>query len=142
MEKQKSLFSHSTKVQIRFNDIDIMGHVNNAIHQYYFDYAKMIYFNTTLGKEIDWKETGIVLANIVIDYFAPIFLEEEIEVLTKVIKTGNKSFEIKQQIVNSKTSEIKSESISTMVCFNYYSKSSINIPNEWKEKFANFENRN
>jgi acyl-CoA thioester hydrolase len=98
----------------------------------------MKYFDHMLGTEIDWKKTGIVLANIVIDYFVPIFLEEEIEVLTKINKIGNKSFEIKQKIVNSLTSEIKSESTSTMVCFNYYLRESIAIPQDWKDRFEKF----
>ena len=34
----------NTPIQLRFNDIDQMGHVNNAVIMEFFDYGKMKYF--------------------------------------------------------------------------------------------------
>ncbi|MCF0212479.1 MAG: acyl-CoA thioesterase, partial [Bacteroidales bacterium] len=36
---------HSIPIQIRFNDIDQMGHVNNTIIMEYFDLGKSRYFH-------------------------------------------------------------------------------------------------
>ena len=30
-------FNHQQEIQIRFNDVDVIGHVNNAVQLSYFD---------------------------------------------------------------------------------------------------------
>ena len=37
---------HKTPVQIRFNDIDQMGHVNNTVIMEYFDLGKEAFFSS------------------------------------------------------------------------------------------------
>ena len=54
---------HYTPIQIRFHDIDQLGHVNNANYLTYFEVARMAYFKTLVKKEIDWESTGLILAN-------------------------------------------------------------------------------
>ncbi len=36
---------HTTPVQVRFNDVDQMGHVNNAVIMEYFDLGKEAFFS-------------------------------------------------------------------------------------------------
>ena len=38
-------FKHKTLIQIRFKDVDMMGHVNNANHLTYFELARVHYFD-------------------------------------------------------------------------------------------------
>jgi acyl-CoA thioester hydrolase len=51
---------HTTPVQIRFNDIDLMGHVYNAKYQEFFDLARIKYFEEVLGNliSVDKKTTS------------------------------------------------------------------------------------
>ena len=37
-------FRRTTQVQLRFNDIDALGHVNNSVYFQFFDLAKTEYF--------------------------------------------------------------------------------------------------
>ena len=37
-------FNHQQAIQIRFNDVDVIGHVNNAVQLSYFDLGKVKYF--------------------------------------------------------------------------------------------------
>ena len=76
-------FKHKTPVQIRFKDIDKLGHVNNANHLTYFELARMKYFEDVIGDQIDWKKQGVILARIEINYKLPILLEDKISVFTK-----------------------------------------------------------
>ena len=43
-------FKRKTQVQLRFNDIDALGHVNNSVYFQFFDLAKTEYF---AGLEVD-----------------------------------------------------------------------------------------
>jgi acyl-CoA thioesterase FadM len=38
-------FKHKLQIQIRYKDVDIQGHVNNANHITYFETARVNYFN-------------------------------------------------------------------------------------------------
>ena len=42
---QDMIFKHTLPVQLRFNDIDALGHVNNSIYFTFYD----------LGKPLFWK---------------------------------------------------------------------------------------
>ena len=53
-------FKHKTDIQIRFKDIDQLGHVNNANHITYFETSRVNYFKDVFKNETNWKETAIV----------------------------------------------------------------------------------
>lgn len=127
-------------IQVRFNDVDIAGHVNNAIYQEYFDLGKLNYFNRILGKEVDWKKEGLVLANITIDYFQPILLDETLFLSTHVESFGNKSFIMIQELYDEHKNSLKSKAKSIMVCFDFLLNSTIPVPASWIHQIKNHEN--
>jgi acyl-CoA thioester hydrolase len=63
------------KIQVRFSDIDVMGHVNNAVYLSYFEMTRVHYFRELLGLEWDWKSHGILLVRNEIDYIKPILIQ-------------------------------------------------------------------
>lgn len=132
-------FHHSTPVQIRFNDIDIMAHVNNSVYQNFFDLARTHYFGEVFSEKIDWKSTALVLAKITIEYLNPIFLEEKIEVLTKVHSIGTKSLQMIQKIINSETGEVKAVNDAVLVAFGIKEDTAVPIPEQWKSDINDFE---
>ncbi len=130
-------FKHSTPVQIRFNDIDLAGHVNNAVFQYYYDFGKLGFMDSTFDDVIDWTKSGFVLLNINIDYISPIYLLDNIVVETRIDEVKNKSIII-QQIIRDKgtTNEngVKSIAKSVMVAYDFIAKESMEIHDAWREK--------
>jgi len=129
-------FKNINELQIRFNDVDIAGHINNAVYQYYYDFGKLRFFDDVFKNKIDWQKEGFVLLKIEIEYLAPVYLHDEIEVLTKISDVKNKSLVI-EQIVREKNNNsetaIKSKASSVMVAYDYIEKHSIEIPTSWKE---------
>lgn len=91
-------FKHKTRIQIRFKDVDKMGHVNNANHITYFELARMAYFAEVVEGSIDWVRQGIILAHTEIDYKSPILLEDEVWVHSRVSRLGRSSFEVEYVI--------------------------------------------
>ena len=132
-------FLHKTPIQIRFNDIDIMAHVNNSVYQNYFDMARLRYFEKVFDQKMNWEERALVLAKITIEYLNPIFLEEEIVVLSKVYKLGNKSLQMKQEIVNVTTSEVKANNDAVLVAFGSKKNGAIPLPDDWRSKIIDYE---
>ena len=96
-------FKHKTPIQIRFKDIDKLGHVNNANHVTYFELARVDYFDAFAAdnNKIDWVNEGVILAKIEMEYKQPILLEDKVFVYTWVSKMGAKSFDMSCSIVKS-----------------------------------------
>ena len=134
-------FKHRTTIQIRFKDVDKMGHVNNANHATYFELARMKYFDDVVGTKIDWTKQGVILARVEIDYKIPILLEDKITVLSKCSRLGTKSFDITHSIIKTENGKEIETAIgkSVVVCFDYEKNETINIPDEWKKKALDFE---
>jgi len=136
-----SSFKHRTPIQIRFKDIDQVGHVNNANHLSYFELARMHYSDTVLGK-IDWSENGFIVASARIEYRKPIMLNDTVFVLTRTSKMGTKSFEMEYEIIRieaDKSETLLATGASVMVCINYHSHATIPIPEDWRTKVTTFE---
>ncbi|MCD6366752.1 MAG: acyl-CoA thioesterase [Bacteroidales bacterium] len=134
-------FLHKELVQIRFNDVDIAGHVNNAMYFQYLDYARLRYFEQVFDDTIKWRKKGLVLAKIEIEFFESVFLDDKIFVRTKIEKIGNKSIQMRQHIIKGEGENeiLISCCTSVLVGYDYENKMSLTIPREWKEKVLEFE---
>ena len=143
MELLESLatFKHRYQIQIRYKDIDKQGHVNNANHITYFVTARVEYFKDVFRNDIDWIKTGMILANTEITYKRPILLEDEVYCYTKITRFGTKSFEIENvlTIEDEHNKYLCAFGKSTLVCINYDTKDTIEIPTEWIESVKSFE---
>lgn len=136
-----SIFKDSTPVQIRFNDVDVLGHVNNTVYFAFYDTGKAHYFTSVGGKPVDWKHVDTVIANVDCAFLAPVFYGEEIEVLTACVSIHEKSFRILQVIREKNSGEIKSACETVMVCFNPETGKTCLINEEWKKNLIKFEGR-
>ena len=134
-------FKHKTPIQIRFKDIDLLGHVNNANHLTYLELARVKYFNDVIGEEINWSKQGIILAKATIDYKLPILFKEKIFVYTKCSRIGNKSFEMAYALIKEENEKeiIVGEASTVLVCFDYDKSQSIQMPEQWKKIILSFE---
>jgi len=133
---------HKTKIQIRFKDLDSLGHVNNANYLSYFELARVEYFKAAMGvKTIDWKTEGVILAKIEMNFKIPMLLNDEISIYTWTSRFGTKSFDMNCSIVkNENGQEIEiAMGMTVLVCINYKTMTTIAIPPLWKQKIQEFE---
>ena len=130
---------HKTPIQIRFNDIDLAGHVYNAKYPEFFDLARIGYFKQVLGDLINWNETALVIASIKIDYILPVYLDDSIQITSNVISLGEKSFEMFQTVMKQGIQEPVATGKTVMVCFDVQKRESKIIPEKWREKFKDYE---
>lgn len=126
----------TSDIQIRFSDVDAMGHVNNAVYLNYFEYARMQYFDAILGTDWDWWNQGILLANNNVDYLHPLLLNDKARIDTYCSKIGNKSFvlEYNLYVTNNGNQILYTKGSSTLVCFDYEKKETILVPEIFKNK--------
>ena len=91
---------HTTPIQVRFNDIDMMGHVNNAIIMEYLDLAKSYYFAAAgIPVTPDEGDFTVMVVHHDIDFRRQIRYHDRVEVLTHTSHLGNKSMEVTLQLL-------------------------------------------
>lgn len=129
---------HISKIEVRFVDIDVMGHVNNGVYLSYFEQARMHFFRALIGKEWDWVNSGILLARNEIDYISPTLLTDEVQIKTWCSHMGNKSLEFSYEVFVMQKEEkiIRAKGKSVLVCFDYNKKATIPVPDEWRQALS------
>jgi acyl-CoA thioester hydrolase len=135
-------YKHKTNIQIRFNDIDMLRHVNNTVYQNYFDSARFDYFKDVIGVNKFRDNEWVVLATITIDYITPIFREDTLTVYTKITKIGSKSLTMLQRIYaidKNGYSCLRTNTSSVLVAYDLINERPIHIPEKWKQRIAIFE---
>lgn len=138
MEKR---YKHHLDLQMRFKDIDLFGHVNNNVYFEYFDLGKVKYIEATLGELFNPMADAAVVANINCDFLRPTLPNEPLAVETRTDTLGQHSFTLHQRVVNTDTGEVKCEGRVVMVCFDTRTSQSKELPDEWKKRILDFEER-
>ena len=119
------------KIQVRFADLDVMGHVNNSVYLSYFEMTRVHYFKQLVGANWDWRKEGVLLVRNEIDYLKPILLNDEPEVYMSLEKIGDKSISLLYEIKVNK--EIYTKGKSILVCFNGEEGKTILVPKAMAE---------
>ncbi len=83
----------SVRLEVRYRDLDPLGHVNNAVYLSYIELARVRYFALLGALEgALGKGEAPVVARVEIDYHRPIFLEDEVVAAARVSRLGRTSF--------------------------------------------------
>jgi len=132
-------FFHETPLQIRFNDVDVMGHVNNSVYQNYFDVARLRYFEDIFGYRMNWYENALVLVHIEIDFLKSVEMYDHVKALTKVYQLGNKSLRMEQRIVGNDPEDVRCVNRAVLSAFDYNEGKAVPLIEEWREKIKKYE---
>jgi acyl-CoA thioester hydrolase len=139
-----SQFNFHHPVEVRYGDLDPQGHVNNAKHLTFFEQARVAYM-IKLGlftKDQSFMEIGIILADVHITYFEPVYFGQKIKVGVHAAKLGKKSMTWEQNIVDADTGKELAKGEVVMVTYDYHEEKTISVPAEWREKISTFERLN
>lgn len=136
---QELTFRHRLPIQIRFNDVDRYGHVNNNAYFAYYDLGKEDYLHRVLAADYRTRDVVPVIANINADFLLPIFYGDPIVVETAVSHIGQHSFTLLQQAVNTKTGAVVCRCTTVMVCFSLSGQCSAEMPADYRAAIEAFE---
>ena len=119
--------------QVRFRDLDAMGHVNNAVFLTYIESARFAFLEQ-LGAASGVDNMPIIVAHIEIDFRAPVSLGDEVEIAVSATRFGDKSFDL--DYVLRVGGQVVAEAKSVLVGYDYGSGETIAIPDDWRERLA------
>lgn len=87
-----------TEQDIRFNDVDMQGHVNNTVFPVYFEAGRLV-----LSRGPDCPPvpagTGVVVAQVSIRYLASLTWPGTVRIGTRVAGIGNRSYTLSQVLL-------------------------------------------
>jgi acyl-CoA thioester hydrolase len=119
--------------QVRFRDLDAMGHVNNAVFLTYIESARVAFLQH-LGAATSLEDMAIIVARIEIDFRAPVGFGDEVDVAVRASRFGEKSFDLDYELRVG--GRIVAEARSVLVGYDYGKGATVEIPHEWREKLA------
>ena len=124
---------HTTNIQIRFNDVDQMGHVNNAIIMEYFDLGKEAFF-ADRGLPPEQGDFTVMIVHYEVDFKRQIGFHDHIQVQTAIERFGTKSLTVVQEVVNSEDGGVCATCHTVMSGYRRSTRSSAAIPEEVKQR--------
>jgi len=135
MNRHKKL---NLDINVRFRDIDSMGHVNNAVFFTYFEEGRKVFLHT-LFNIIEPKDYNFILAHISCDFVRPVKLGDPIKLQLWIGDIGEKRFNIKYSLVNSSNeSLVYAEGQSVQVFFDYKKNRTVPISKYFMEKISDY----
>jgi acyl-CoA thioester hydrolase len=89
---------HRKAIEIRWRDLDVYGHVNNAVYLTYLEEGRDEWLGTTLGDAAEiWNW---VLARVAVDYRSELALEDDqVTATCRLERIGTKSVTTREQIL-------------------------------------------
>lgn len=121
----------TVSVQLRWRDLDALGHVNNAVYLSYFELARLAYISALLGPDAprDPRTTlpvdfQFILAEVNVRYRSPATLDDQLAVAIWAAQIGRKSFVFEYRITEARTGRLVAEGCSTQVWYDYVANAS------------------
>lgn len=128
-------FSYRTVVPVRFRDIDVLGHVNNAVYATYLEQARRDYFADVLDCRLEMVD--IVLAHLSVDFRTPIDGKNDVVIAMSVPTLGESSIPMEYQVRHGDAVAATAETV--LVAIDGESESSRELPAEWRDRIEAYE---
>ena len=131
---------HTLPLQLRFNDVDMMGHVNNAVIMEFFDLGKSHFFaDSGIPVTPDEGDFCVMIVHFEVDFHSQIHWKDNIAVTSTVSHWGNKSMQVTQQIINTDSGQACATCRTVMSGYSRSTGTSAPIPAEVKERVVGYE---
>jgi acyl-CoA thioester hydrolase len=113
-----SRFRFRYPIDVRFRDLDAIGHVNNAVYLTYFEMARIAYWlHVTHRTQV--KDLDMILARAEVDYRSPLAFGESIEVGVGCTSLGRSSFVLEFDAHERTSRRLVAECRKTLVYYDF-----------------------
>ena len=112
------LFRCHAPLEVRFRDVDMMGHVNNAVYLTYFEVARAHYWRE-LGETEAQRIRTYVVARAECDFVSPATLEDDLVCHLRVAALGRTSFQFEYLLQDRRSGSVRAEGRTVQVMYDY-----------------------
>ncbi|WP_433623867.1 acyl-CoA thioesterase [Halomicrococcus sp. NG-SE-24] len=128
-------FEYATEIEVRYRDLDTMGHVNNAVYATFLEQARMDYFRDVVGAELE--DVGGVIAHLEIDYRQAVTLDDDVIVAVRVPELGESSIPMEYEI--RADGEVAATAEVVQVAVDPETRESRALPELWRDRISTYE---
>jgi acyl-CoA thioester hydrolase len=127
-------YEYTTELDVRFRDLDAMGHVNNAVYATYLEQARADYYADVVDVSLSAVDT--VLVNLSIAYQRPVTAEETVTVAFGVGNLGESSIPMEYEVRTEEGVAATAETV--QIVFDRETGESRSIPQEWRDRITRY----
>lgn len=120
-------------IEVRFRDLDALGHVNNAVFLTYLESARIAYWLELTGRT-GLAAMDMILARVEIDYRSPAAYRERLEVAVRVGSIKRSSFTMEFRIVEREGHRLVAEARNVLVYYDYAAARPMPIPEGLRQR--------
>ena len=142
MIQEQNNYKFKFSLQLRWNDMDALGHVNNAMFVTYFEVARGHYMLTACPGW-DWHKHMFLIGNVNVDFKKELLLSaNNAQVWMRTSKIGTKSFVLEYAVVSEKNDEtiVHATGSTTQIMFDMRTRTTIEVADWVRESLTTFEN--
>ncbi len=139
---QKSKFRHLYKIKVRFNEVDMLKILNNAVYFNYFEQARIHYVKDAgllPAKGIFSDNRLFYMARNEINYLKPAFFDDDLNIYTRISYIKHSSFGFEHIVEREQNNDVLAEGKGVLVHVNPVTKRSAPLPDEFIEKIKIFD---
>jgi acyl-CoA thioester hydrolase len=123
-------FTHP--IEVRFRDLDALGHVNNAVYLTYLESARIAYWlHVTRRSGLDALD--MILARVEIDYRSPLSYGEAVDVTVRCVSMRRSSFVLEFAATERAGGRLVAEARKVLVHYDYGQSRSLALPPELRD---------
>ena len=130
-------YPYTINIEVAFRDIDMMGHVNNAVYLSYLETARIKF----LVELLELNRPGnmpLIMAEATLSYKAPAFFGEQLTIGTGVSRFGVKSFDMLYQITGA-DGRLVVLAKTVQVAYDYAAGKTVVVPDSLKARVLTFQ---
>jgi len=119
---------HTQRIEIRWGDMDAMGHVNNTVYFRYMEQARINWFESLVPRGAAWRTMSIVIVNASCNFKKPINYPGMVEVRVFAGAPGGSSVPTYYELLVE--SELYADGAATVVFVDPQKQKPMRIPEE------------
>ena len=119
-------------VEVRFRDLDALGHVNNVVTLTYMESARIAWWIHVTGRDL--REMSMILARTEIDYRSPATYGERLLVGVRCASMRRSSFVLEFRVEEQGTGRVVAEARKVLVHYDYAAGRSTPIPDDLRAR--------
>ena len=129
------------RIKVRGYHLDQHGHLNNAGYIVFLEEARWALFeNYNAGEFFSKNDLALTIVNTNINYRRPSFLNETLEIHTKVMRIGTSSCKVDQTIYLEGSNTIIADATNTFALMDKHSQKAVAINGKAREKLEQLAN--
>lgn len=129
-------FRYVRRIDVRFRDLDALGHVNHVVYLSYVEQVRTAYFAEVFGIAVPHELTWVI-ARVSCDYLLPLAFGERVDVGWRISRLGGASADYEFVLVRGDRVVARGDGV--LVNSDARAARSAPIPAAWREAAATFE---